>query len=208
MISQEKIWDKEYSKKENLWKKEVENLPRIFKNKNILELGVGNGKTLISLLKQKPKKITAIDFSINAIKNTDKKFSKEKNLEFLKADARNLPFQENSFDIVIARYILNNLLEKDREIAIKEIFKVLKSKGVVFFEDFALGDFRSLEIKKTLEKNTLQKKEGMICHFFEEEELNNLFKDFSKNKIKKLTYNPFKNKGEIKRVIFSGILTK
>jgi len=61
MKNQESIWDNLY--KRNLtWKKETI-LPNILQNKSVLELGVGTGKTLHSIIRQNPKSITAIDFS-------------------------------------------------------------------------------------------------------------------------------------------------
>ena len=45
-------------------------------------MGVGNGKTLISILKQKPRKIVAIDFASEGIKRAKEKFGEaEKNFE-------------------------------------------------------------------------------------------------------------------------------
>ncbi len=208
MKNQEKIWNIEYTKEEKLWKKEVVNLPKICKNKEVLELGTGNGKTLISIIKQKPSKVIAMDFSSKSIEISSNLFKKEKNIKFLKADATYLPFKENSFEVIFARYILNNLIKKERLKAIKEIYRVLKEDGLLFFEDFALGDFRSANMEDKTEKNTLQKSNGMICHFFEKTELENLFKQFSKNNLKKISYTPFKNKKDLKRVIFSGILEK
>ena len=67
MVTQEEIWDIEYKNDDNKWKKESTYLPEMLRDRNVLELGVGNGKTLLSILKQKPKSVTAIDFSQEAI---------------------------------------------------------------------------------------------------------------------------------------------
>jgi 2-polyprenyl-3-methyl-5-hydroxy-6-metoxy-1,4-benzoquinol methylase len=49
-------------------------------HKEVLELGCGNGKTLSSILAQKPKKVVALDFSEKAIELAKKKLSKQKKI--------------------------------------------------------------------------------------------------------------------------------
>lgn len=210
MKSQEKIWDLEYKKNNNIWKKEVPNLPNIFKNKTILELGVGNGKTLYSILIQKPKKVIAADFSSEALNISKIIFEKERNVRFVKASALSLPIEDNFFDIVVCRYILNNLKKKEREKAVKEMHRVLKKDGKIIFEDFSKEDFRYLSKNKPVlvEKNTIIKENGMICHFFEKEELDILFSRFSKHKVKKISFQPIKLKPNLKRSIFTAMIEK
>ena len=119
--NQVSVWDLEYVKDKNKWHKESISLPKLIENKNVLELGVGNGKTLISILNQKPKSISAIDFSKEAIEISKNNF-KNKKLKLLIADAKHLPFKNKEFDIVVCYYLLNNSLEKDRISIVKEIY--------------------------------------------------------------------------------------
>ena len=74
MNNQKEIWNNEYRANKDKWKKETLIIPELLRGKNVLELGVGNGKTLISILKQKPGKVTAIDFSEEAINHCKSKF--------------------------------------------------------------------------------------------------------------------------------------
>ena len=112
MVTQEEIWDIEYKNDDNKWKKESTYLPEMLRDRNVLELGVGNGKTLLSILKQKPKSVTAIDFSQEAI-NICKSNIKNKEVLLIKSDVNCLPFRRETFDVIICYYILNNLKEKE-----------------------------------------------------------------------------------------------
>jgi len=204
-MGQEDIWNELYTG--NLtWKKETISLPRILKGKKVLELGVGNGKTLISILKQKPSQAYGVDFSIKAI-NKSKEIFKDK-VRLIKADAKDLPFSDSSFDVVVAYYILNNSIKKDRLKIISEIHRVLKKKGISVFEDFSLGDFRNKGKKHGTDKNTIVKKNKLICHFFDEKEVRGLFGRFSKLKIKTSKFYPIKNKMNLKREIINCVARK
>ena len=208
MKDQEKIWDKEYSKNKNKWHKETTNLPKITPKSKVLELGVGNAKTLKAILKQSPKEVTAIDFSHEAI-NQSRDLFRNNNLKLIRADVRELPFKNNSFNLIFCYYLLNNLQEKGRKKAIKEMHRVLAQKGIIIFEDFAVGDFRQEEkTKKQIKKNTIQNKLGIICHFFTKSEIKRLFKDFSKIKIELKETNPITHKSQLKRKIISATITK
>ena len=206
MASQEKIWDSEYIKNPCKWNKETPYLPNLIKNKSVLEIGVGNGKTLRSILRQKPKSITVIDISKEAIK-ISKSLFKEKKVNFLKANIKNIPFKEEEFNIIVCYYIFNNLKERERKKAVSEIYRVLKRGGKILFEDFEEGDFRKKEGKE-IENNTIKKRNNIIQHFFTKKEILLLFTKFSKVKIKEFSFYPFKGKKNIKRKIISAIFKK
>src|SRR3989344_412930 len=198
VMNQQDVWDELYER--NLtWKKETITLPNILKDKNVLELGMGNGKTLISILKQNPSQVSAIDSSIKAIEKSRKIFGNK--VRLLKVDAKDLPFPDNSFDIVVAYYILNNSVKKDRVKIIKEIYRVLKKKGICIFEDFSINDFRNKGKKHKTDKNTIVKKNKLICHFFDEKKVRNLFGKFSEIKIKTSKFYPIRNKNLKREII-------
>jgi ubiquinone/menaquinone biosynthesis C-methylase UbiE len=196
-MEQKRVWDGLYATRLT-WKKESITLPNILKNKRVLELGVGTGKTLVSILRQKPKKVYAVDFSEKAIEKSLERF--KRNASFVKADVKHLPFESGSFDIVVCYYVLNNNLKKDRTLVVKEIHRVLKKGGICLFEDFSINDLRNEGQKHKTDKNTVVKKNGLIAHFFEEEELKELFADF-KIKFDKKSFYPIKNLRAIREII-------
>lgn len=199
-MDQASLWNNEYIKNPILWAKETQSLPKILSGKSVLELGVGNGKTLAAILLQKPKSIVALDFSEKAIEICQSRFPKS--VSFQVASITEMPFQDETFDVVVCHYILNALSEKDFQKAVSEIKRVLKKKGKVIFEDFAVGDFRQKGKSKTLKK-----KSGITCHYFTIPELNKIFSEFTgKFKVQETT--PILHQEVLKRKIISGILTK
>ncbi len=203
MLSQKNIWNYEYSRNINKWNKETIKLPLILKGKRVLELGVGNGKTLKAIIKQKPSETIVVDFSEEAIKIVKSQFEKVK---FYDYDVRELHFSDGEFDIIVCYYLLNNMLEKDRKKAIKEIFRVLKKSGKVLFRDFAVGDYRQTGEK--MEDNTILHKNGIICHFFTDDELKKLFSNFDISELKIDERFPIRKNKKIKRRIISGVFVK
>lgn len=203
--NQTELWN-EYYKNGQIWNKETTTLPEILTNKRVLEIGVGNGKTLKSILKQKPKEIVAIDISKEAIKRCQSDFMNKK-IRFFQGDIQKTSFAPESFDIVVCYYTLNNLNEKERVQAVREINRILTNKGILIFEDFAQGDFRE-SIYPKIEEHTTIKSSGIICHFFNEKELKTLFKPFKNKNIKVISSKPIKNHKELTRIITKATLKK
>jgi ubiquinone/menaquinone biosynthesis C-methylase UbiE len=207
MKLQREIWDEIY-KKGTRWNKQTKSLPEIMKGKKVLELGVGNGKTLISILKQKPKSVVAIDFSREALKECEKEFSKSASASFIEADVTKMPFEDGSFDVIVCYYIMNNLDEKKMTKAANEIERVLKKKGVVLFEDFAVGDFRGEGRVKKIDEQNFVSNDGIKYHYFTIEELKKLFSDMKEIKFEIIESRPLRNKPEIVRKIIRGKIIK
>ncbi len=197
-MNQSLIWDKIYGISE--WRKETRTLNKMLKDKKVLELGVGNGKTLIAIHRQHPKEIYAIDFSQKAIEICKEKFAHD-DINFEKMDLKELKFEDESFDAVVCYYVLNNLNGDERRKAIKEMYRILKPDGIVLFEDFSVGDFRFKKGSNMIAENTLIKVDGLMCHFFEDKEVKELFRDFSKVKIYVRETKPFRGKDYTRKLI-------
>ena len=106
MKDQEIIWDCIYTRG-LFWKKSTLDLKKVMRDKTVLELGVGNGKTLKSIIAQKPKQVTAIDISSEAIKIA-KECIKSDKVIFVKSDF--LKFKtKHKFEVIVCYYFLNNL---------------------------------------------------------------------------------------------------
>lgn len=203
----ESPWDALYRQKGQVWNRETVSLPvGVLKGKRVLELGCGDGKTLAALVRQKPARIVAVDFSSEALKQARSRLGDvAQGVEFVKADVCDLPFGDEEFDVVVCYYVLNALLEKERTRVVREMKRVLVSGGVIIFEDFGVGDYRQVKGDE-IEKNTLRKMDGITCHFFTLTELKSLFKGF-RLKVEKRMSNPVKSKPELKRVVLNGQLS-
>lgn len=91
--------------------------------KKTLDIGCGNGR-LIHHLKNKGGVVTGADISKKMIESARKRFP---DTEFIQANAENLPFQNEEFDVVVAAFLIVHL--KNPEKMFKEIYRVLKDGG-------------------------------------------------------------------------------
>lgn len=77
-------------------------LDKPFKNKRMVDVGCGVGGSSRHIVKKyggSAKGISLSSFQINKANELSKKISLEKDLQFLVADAMNMPFPSNSFDL-------------------------------------------------------------------------------------------------------------
>ena len=100
---------------------------------SVLDVGCGKGFMLNDLVEELPGiNVAGIDISSYAIENCIETMK-----PFLQvADARKLPFPDNSFDIVISITTLHNLIRKDFIVAIKEIERVSKGKSFITLDAY------------------------------------------------------------------------
>lgn len=99
----------------------------------ILDIGCAKGFMLFDFQRLIPGiTIEGIDVSEYAIKNAKKEI--QQNLQV--ANALKLPFEDNSFDLVISITTLHNLNKKDFEIAIQEINRVTKKDAFITLDAY------------------------------------------------------------------------
>jgi SAM-dependent methyltransferase len=99
----------------------------------ILDVGCAKGFMLYDFARLIPGiSVKGIDVSEYAIEN-----AKEEVKEHLQvADARELPFEDNSFDLVISITTLHNLNKDDMKIALKEIERVTKKDAFITLDAY------------------------------------------------------------------------
>ena len=105
-------------------------LIKSLKNKNIADLGCGEGYCANYFKKQGAKKIFGIDLSNKMIN-----LAKQRNLDnafFKKASITNTRLKSNFFDIVFAIFVFNYLKKKEMLKACKEIYRITKRNGKVY----------------------------------------------------------------------------
>lgn len=92
----------------------------------VLDLCTGTGDIaiLFSNLYKKQVRVVGVDFSENMLEIARKRAGSHENIEFLKADALHLPFEDNSFDAVFISFGLRNLNDLNQGIA--EMKRVIK----------------------------------------------------------------------------------
>jgi len=93
------------------------------KNKTILDVGAGTGRLAVKLINAGAT-LTALDASGQILKILHQKNTATKTII---ADAENLPFPDNSFDIIIAAFLIVHL--KNPALFFQESYRVLKQAG-------------------------------------------------------------------------------
>ncbi len=116
-------------------------------DETLLDIGCGRGLLLITAAKQlKTGKAVGIDIwqaedlSGNTkeatLKNTHKE-QVENQIKLMDADVRTMPFDDNTFNIIVSSMTIHNIYNKDeRKKALQEIKRVLKPGGIVLIQDF------------------------------------------------------------------------
>ena len=109
-------------------------------NKDVLDLGSGDGRYAAMLLKMGARNVKGIDISPEMIELAR---GQHEDIEFILGDCLQMPFEDESFDIVFSNYALHYC--ESAEKAFKEISRVLK-KGGCFIGIFNAVDTDSHEI--------------------------------------------------------------
>ena len=100
---------------------------------DFLEVGCGNGIVSKYLARNYGSNIVGIDVDPEQIELARKDTSDMPNIRFLEADATSLPFEDNSFDIVLSFGVLHHIYSWLD--ALKEIERVLRAKGYFVYAD-------------------------------------------------------------------------
>tara|TARA_Y100000817_G_scaffold287568_1_gene256213 strand:+ start:292 stop:1008 length:717 start_codon:yes stop_codon:yes gene_type:complete len=106
------------------------------KNHIVLDVATGTGDVAFKLA-PKTEKVTGIDIASNMIDLANKKKDKKKllNVDFLVGDAENLPFEDNTFDVITISYGYRNISDQPK--ALKEFNRILKKEGRLFILEFS-----------------------------------------------------------------------
>ena len=105
-------------------------------NARVLDLCCGTGDMAFALWREAPRaQIVGADFSHAMLKLASVKSGDPKALQWIEADALELPFPDQSFDLVTSAFGFRNLADYDA--GLREIRRVLKSGGVVGILEFS-----------------------------------------------------------------------
>lgn len=221
------LWEKEYTSNmivastrgynpSSSLRKYIKNHPNINKEQ-ALDLGSGNGRNSIYLVKQGFKKVLGIELSSEAVKQADNK-AQEENLKnkvsFINQSlSLQIPLEDNSCDLIIDMMTMHSLTKEARENMVREVKRVLKPSGhFLFFTMDLTGEFAKKQFKANPgpDKGSYRfEYEGSIIteKTFTKKELEEIF-----SPLKLTEFNSFKHTtkafGELyARVYISGIIT-
>lgn len=115
------------------WRKKLLKDLKPYKPENILDIASGTGDLALLLAAKTNAKLTAIDISESMLAIAEKKCIKSKltdKINFVLADAEQLPFEENKFDAAVVAFGVRNF--ENLQKGLIEIKRVLKPDAPFF----------------------------------------------------------------------------
>lgn len=131
-------WLKKERKKSGVIPKDLDGF--VFSGLRVLDLGSGEGKNALYMA-ERGAEVVGIEIARNAIEAAQRAASEvEKELRIARGSleyqqgsiGEELPFPEESFDIVLDVTSTNSLSAEEREVSLRETSRVLKSGGYLF----------------------------------------------------------------------------
>ena len=171
---------KEYDRETIIVDDWLERFDLIIENtqKPILDLGCGGGNDTLYLI-LKGKQVISCDQSENAIRNIIKNFPEVKEARcFNMLDG--IPFEDNSFDVVIADLCLHYFNDEDTKRIISDIHRILTPGGHLFLRVNSINDVNHGAGQGVeLEHHVFESEGNTIKRFFDEDDIRYYFRDFT-----------------------------
>jgi ubiquinone/menaquinone biosynthesis C-methylase UbiE len=157
----------------------------ISKNATVLEIGCGDGRSLKDILSV-TKNLTGIEHDKESIELDSKEFSKYPQIKIILAEAKDLLFENKSFDYVICMTTFANFGE-DKFKILDEMKRVLKDNGKIIISVFSENAFEDrMKVYKNVNLK-IKKVVGTTVHYeskydigiseqFSEQQLREIFK--------------------------------
>ncbi len=101
---------------------------RIREGSKVLDIGCGTGRFAIPLSLKTGAKVYGLDNSQEMLARAKEKEGSER-IAWIYGDAQQLPFKNESFDCALMAFLLQHLDSDDKERALREAFRVLKTGG-------------------------------------------------------------------------------
>jgi ubiquinone/menaquinone biosynthesis C-methylase UbiE len=132
VVQQETLWQKIIvfikrcvsidGNEERMWRKSVKIIKRETncRKLEILNIGAGGGHAFLTELGD----VTAVDLSYQSLLNAQRIYD-----SCYQADAKQLPFPDESFDLVFSAHLLGHIPLTEKQKVIQEIFRVTKHNG-------------------------------------------------------------------------------
>jgi len=128
---------------DRLWRRRTVTLARLKRSSEVLDLAAGTGDLTMELaVRGRPAKVLSTDFVPEMLEVGRKKaaaYDGETAIEFAVVDAQDLPFSDESFDVVTIAFGVRNL--PDRAANFREVYRVLRPGGRYVVLEFSRPPF-------------------------------------------------------------------
>jgi demethylmenaquinone methyltransferase/2-methoxy-6-polyprenyl-1,4-benzoquinol methylase len=119
-------------------KKAIQIIGRNIKPVHIIDVATGTGDLAITSLRLNPVKVTGIDISEKMLSIGEEKIMRlglSEQIELLKGDSENIPFEDNRFDLAMVAFGVRNFSDPLK--GLKEMTRVLRPGGMVMVLEFS-----------------------------------------------------------------------
>ena len=127
---------------DRFWRrKAIKVISETHKNPRILDVATGTGDLAIAAMRLDPIHITGIDISQKMLETGREKIRKRGlsgMIDLISGDSENLPFSNDSFDVVMVAFGVRNF--SDRLAGLSEMNRVLNKKGMAMVLEFSKPD--------------------------------------------------------------------
>jgi len=163
----------------------VINFAKLLKNKKlkmrVLDLGCGAGRHEVFMAKQ-GFEAHGTDISETGLKLTKQRLERQNSEVYLvKCDMKALPYVDSCFDAVVSLHTIYHQKFKGLQKTVSEIHRILRKRGLILINflskrTYSYGKGAEVEEDTFIEQEGVE--EGVLHHFTDKEEIDNLFKNF------------------------------
>ena len=124
-----------------LWRRRLILAAKALVPPKVLDLATGSGDVALKLRNELPSEVdvTGLDFCLPMLREAERKRDiaghSQESLQFLEGDCLNLPFDDESFDLLTIAFGLRNLVDRPRGLA--EMLRVLRPGGSLLVLEFS-----------------------------------------------------------------------
>ncbi len=149
--------------------------------KRILDCGAGGPDPKLALFSENGFETYGIDISDEQIIDAEK-YCKQHgiNLNIIKGDMRNIPFDSNFFGYVYSYLSMVHLSKDDTAIAVNEIYRILMKGGLCYLNFLSKNDVNFNEKEETKPGEIIHKhgNEEFVHSYYEDSEPDKFFNKF------------------------------